>query len=130
MKTIEVLIVTRSVVLQQGLGALLESMPEVASVKAVRNLQSGYAWIGERQPKIVLLDDNLVGNDPNVALDKIRSISPGAKRVVLTDDIREVNLLPTHAEAVLIKGVQPSVVAATISNLLAKEGEERDDEEE
>ncbi len=63
MKTVEILIVTRSVVLQQELGALLESLPEVASVKSVRDVSTTYKWIEERQPKIILLDENLLAKN-------------------------------------------------------------------
>lgn len=119
MKAAEILIVTRSVVLQQGLSALLESLPEVASVKAVRDMSSAYKWIEERQPKIVLLDEDLLAKNQKAALEKIRSISPLTIRVLLANDIQQVNLLLTHTEAILIKGIQPSAVASTISNLLS-----------
>jgi len=124
MKPIEILIVTRSVVLQQGLGALLESLPQVASVKAVKDLSGAYAWIEEHQPKVVLLDEGSFGANPEAALEKIQSISPLTQRVLLSDDLREVNLLITHAEAVLIKGIPPAALTATISNLLSSKGEE------
>jgi DNA-binding NarL/FixJ family response regulator len=126
MKDIEILIVTRSVVLQQGLGALLESLPEVATVKAIRNLSDAYTWIEERQLHIVLLDEELTGKNTKAALEKIRSLSPAVQRVLLADDVQQVNLLITHAEAVVIKGIQPSAIASTISNLLSTKGEEHE----
>lgn len=123
-QVVEILIVTRSIVLQQGLGALLEYLPDVTRVIANGSLQSAYAWIEEYQPKIVLLDESLVMNNPKPALEKIRSLSPDAQRVLLADDVQSVNLLLTYAEAVLIKGIQPSAIASTITNLLSNKGDE------
>lgn len=126
MENIEILIVTRSVVLQQGLGALLESLPEVTNVKAVKDLQSAYELFTEHQPKIVLLDESLAGRNPKAALQKIHSLSPQTQRVLLADDVQSVNLLLTHAEAVLIKGSQPSAIASIITNLLITKGDEHE----
>ena len=123
---IEILIVTRSVVLQQGLGALLECLPGVTSVKAVGSLQGAYTWIEERQPKIVLLDESLAAKNPKSALEKIRSLSPHTQRVLLADDVQSVNLLLAHAEAVLIKGSQPSAIASTITSLFSTKGDEHE----
>lgn len=70
MKTIEILIVTRSVFLQQGLGALLESPPQISRVKAVKDLQDAHTLIAEHRPNIVLLDETLLDKDPKPALEK------------------------------------------------------------
>lgn len=123
MKTIEVLIVTRSVFLQQGLGALLESLPQISRVKATRDLQSAFTLIGEHQPKIVLLDETLLGKDPLPALEQIRSLSPDTSRILLTDDVQKMDLLVTHAEAVCIKGISPDALASTVTNLLNAKGD-------
>jgi DNA-binding NarL/FixJ family response regulator len=124
MKGIEILIVTRSVVLQQGLGALLESLPEVATVKAIGSLSGAFTWVEEHQPHIVLLDEELTGRNPKAALEKIRALSSTVQRVLLADDVQQVSLLITHAEAVVIKGIQPSAIASMIANLLSTKGEE------
>lgn len=125
-QSVEILIVTHSVVLQQGLGALLECLPGVTSVKAAVSLQSAYVWIEEHQPKIVLLDESLVTKNPKPALEKIRSLSQRTQRVLFADDVHAANLLLTHAEAVLIKGIQPSAIASTITNLLSTKGDEHE----
>lgn len=123
MKTIEVIIVTRSVFLQQGLGALLESLPQISRVKAPRDLQSAFTLIEEHQPKIVLLDETLLGNDPKPVLEKIRTLSPETSRIILTDDTQKTDLLATHAEAVCIKGISPDTLASTVTNLLNTKGD-------
>ncbi|RPJ22164.1 MAG: DNA-binding response regulator [Chloroflexi bacterium] len=124
MKPVEILIVTRSVVLSQGIGALLESLPGITSVKAIQELTSAYTWIESQLPKIVLLDEDILGRVPEAVLEKIRSLSPHTQRALLANDIQQVNLLLTYAEAVLIKGTQPSAIASTITNLLSNKGDE------
>lgn len=125
-QSIEILIVTRSIVLQQGLGALLECLPDVTSVKAVGYLQSAYVWIEEHQPKIVLLDEILATKNPKIVLEKILSLSPHTRCVLLADDVQSVNQLLIHAEAVLIKGIQPSAITSTITKILSEKGDEHE----
>jgi DNA-binding NarL/FixJ family response regulator len=123
-RSMEVLIITRSVAMQQGLGALLESMPEVTSVKAIKELTSSYPWIELHQPRIVLLDIALLGNDPRNSLEKIQVLSPQTQRILLVDQVSDVQWVPQYAEAILIKGAPPSSVATIVSNLLLSDGDE------
>ena len=123
MKTIEVLIITRSVVLQQGLGALLESLPQISRVKATKDLQSAFTLIEEYQPRIVLLDESLAAKELKDALDTIHSLSPETKRVLLADDVQKMELLITHVEAICIKGISPDALASTVTNLLDTKGD-------
>ena len=120
----EVLIITGSIALQQGLSALLESLSGITSVKVMKELSSAYAWIEVHQPNIVLLDEDILGREPSAVLEKIYSLSPQTRRALLANDLRNVNLLLTHAEAVLLKGIQPSAIASTITNLLSAKGDE------
>lgn len=61
-------------VLQQGLGALLESLPGITSVKAIRELTNAYAWVEAHQPRIIFIDldvnrkepRNSPGENPNI----------------------------------------------------------------
>jgi DNA-binding NarL/FixJ family response regulator len=123
-QNIEILIVTRSVVLQQGLGALLESLPGIISVKAIRELMNAYTWIEAHQPRIVFMDSNTIGNNPETALQKVLTVSPKTKRVLLVDDVQKVNLTPKYAEAILIKGIAPSALTTIVTNLLSEKGDE------
>jgi DNA-binding NarL/FixJ family response regulator len=125
-QNIEILIVTRSVVLQQGLGALLESLPGITNVKAIRELTNAYAWIEAHQPRIVLLDAILLRDKPEAELEKIQVISPVTNRVLLVDDVQKVNLMPKFAEAILIKGISPSAVTSIVTNLLSEKGDEHE----
>jgi DNA-binding NarL/FixJ family response regulator len=123
-QNIETLIVTRSVVLLQGLGALLESLPGITSVKGIRDLTNAYEWIEAHQPRIVLLDSDVLGNNPESSLAKIRVISPKTQRVLLVDEMQRLKLLLTHAEAVFVKGISPDALASTVTNLLDSKGDQ------
>jgi DNA-binding NarL/FixJ family response regulator len=119
------LIVTRTDDLQQGLGALLESLPGVKSVTVIRETTTALRWIKAHQPEIVLLDLALSGKDPRTLLDTVRSHSPGTKRVLLVNSLGNEDWVPQYAEAVLLKGVAPAAVVATITNLLPIKGENK-----
>ena len=121
---IEILVVTRSVVLQQGLGALLESLPNITGVHAIQELSKIYTWIESHQPKIVLLDVALTGKESRMVLEKLRTLSPDTKRVLLVDSVEDVRWVPQYAEGILIKGESPSTVATIVTNLLFTKGEE------
>jgi DNA-binding NarL/FixJ family response regulator len=122
-QNIEILIVTRSVVLQQGLGALLESLPGITSVKAIRDLEKAFLWIEAHQPEIVLLDSLLLGTRPETTLEKIQSLSPTTQRGLLVDDVQQMNLMLGYAEAILIKGISPSALTTIVTNLLSEKGD-------
>lgn len=121
-----ILIVTRSVNLEHGLGALLESLPIVTSVKIIRETTSALKWIEGYQPEIVLLDLLLSGKDPQAFLEKVRALSPATQRVLLLDAPQDGKWVPQYAEVILLKGVAPSSVVALITNLLSTKGEENE----
>jgi DNA-binding NarL/FixJ family response regulator len=122
----EILIVTRSVTLQQGLSALLASLPEISSVKTILDVSNAIPWIESHQPGVALLDMALQANDLRAALEKIHALSPRTQRVLLLDHVKDVRWIPQYAEAILIKGAHPSAVASTVSNLLVSRGEKNE----
>lgn len=124
--TVEILIITGSLVLQQGLYALLESLPSITNVKAMKDLTVAYAWVESRQPEIVLLDADLSRIDSREVLEKLRVRSPGTQWILLVDDVQDVKLIPQYAEAVLIKGASASAVTTIITNLLSGKGAENE----
>lgn len=119
----EVLIITFSIVLQDGLSALLESLPEITSVTAVKDLSSAYTWLEAHQPRIVFLDSGLPGSVSQPVLERIQAISPQSQRVLLIDNVEELKGLPEYADAILIKGGAPSAVATVVTNLLYAKGD-------
>jgi DNA-binding NarL/FixJ family response regulator len=119
METTEILILTRSIVLQHGLIALLQSLPEVTQLKALDDLPSALDWIKANQPEVILFDDRLLGEESKALLLKIKSLSPRSQLVLLSDDVKNVDLLANHVEDIIIKGAAPSVIASIVIRLLS-----------
>ena len=120
----EALIVTQSVVLQQGLSALLESLPEIMKVTAMKEITSAYPWIETHRPKIVLFDYRITRNDTKFVLAKVQELCPETRRVLLVDDVQEADSVLHNADAILIKGIPPQAVAALLSSVLSTKGNE------
>jgi DNA-binding NarL/FixJ family response regulator len=123
-KTMKILIITRSIVLQQGLGALIEALPGILSVDASKELANAYSWIEVYQPDMALLDVALLGEDVQNVLETLRRLSPDTQRVLLVDHVDEVRWVPRYAEAIVIKGDSPTAVAGIVTNLLFSKGDE------
>ena len=122
----EALILTRSIVLQQGLGALLESLTGITQVTALKEIPGSFAWIETHMPAIVLLDYRLTGVQTKSVLASVQELSPNTRRVLLVDDVQEVNWVPSYADAVLIRGIPPQAVATLLANLLSSKGEDHE----
>lgn len=116
-------IVTRSILLADGLAALLGAIPQIDEVKIARNVDEAVAQIESLKPRIGLIDSVGLGNRPTEVLEKIVLVSPETQRLLLVDGVQEVKWMPKYAEAVLIKGVSPSAVATIVTNLLFPKGE-------
>ena len=125
-KIIVVLIVIRSIPLADGLDALLKAILQIEEVQIIRNFENAIRQIENRKPRIVLIDSALLGNEPEASLEKVALLSPETQRVLLVDDVQEVNLVPRYAEAILFNGISPSAVAAIVTSLLSTKGEENE----
>lgn len=119
-------IVTRSIPLADGLDALLRAIPQIDEVSVTRNISDAFEQIEHGKPRIVLVDSALLGNTPEAVLENINVLSPETQRVLLIDDVQDVRWMPHYAEAVLIKGVSPSAVAAIVTHLLFSKGDDHE----
>jgi hypothetical protein len=86
-------------------------------------MDEAFEQIERRKPRVVLIDAVLIGSRPEELLEKIAFLSPESQRVLLVDDVQDVKWMPQYAEAVLIKGVSPTAVAAILTNLLFSKGD-------
>lgn len=123
---IVVVIATRSIPLACGLESLLKTIPQIEKVELVRTMENTLQRVEDIKPKILLLDIALAGKKPEAFLERIISLSSETLRVLLVDDARELKWQPQFAEAILIKGVSPSAVAAIFTNLLFLKGDENE----
>ena len=121
-----VVIATRSIPLADGLEALLKAIPQIEKVEIVRTMEDALQRIEDKKPRILLLDLTLAGKNPEALLERILLFSPETLRVLLVDDVQDIKWQPQFAEAVLIKGVSPSAVAASLTNLLLVKGDKNE----
>lgn len=120
------IIVTRSASLANGLDALLGAISEIDEVRIARTMDDAFEQIESIKPRLILIDAVLVGNQPEELLHKIIARSPETLRVLLVDEAQDVKWMPQYAEAVLLKGVSPSALAASLTHLLFPTGEEHE----
>ena len=121
-----VVIATRSIPLADGLEALLKAISQIEKVEIVRTIEHAVQRVEEIKPRILLLDLALAGKTPEALLERILLFSPETLRVLLVDDVQDIKWQPQFAEAVLIKGVSPSAVAASLTNLLLVKGDKNE----
>ncbi|HZJ23794.1 MAG TPA: hypothetical protein VFD54_10830 [Anaerolineales bacterium] len=121
-----VVIATHSIPLADGLEALLEAIPQIEKVEVVRTMEDAMQRVEDIKPRILLLDLNLAGKKPEALLEKIILLSPETMRVLLVDDVQDNEWQPQFAEAILIQGVSPSAVAASLTNLLFLKGDQNE----
>src|SRR5688572_28310126 len=125
-KIIIALIVTRSIPLSDGLDALLTAIPQIDEVRIARNFENACEQVEISKARIILIDSVLLGNNPIASLEKVRMLSPESRRILLVDEVQEINLMPRYAEAILIKGSAPSALAAIVTNLLVERGDDHE----
>jgi DNA-binding NarL/FixJ family response regulator len=107
--------------LRYSLQALLTGLPSIDSVQSVEDTRSMLDVLTDAQPKLVVLDINLLGSETRPLLALIKAIAPQAHTVVLVDTIEQQQALQTtSADVVLLKGYPAAELFASIERLLAQ----------
>ena len=122
-QTVTAIIVTRSIALGEGLNALFRAFPQIDEVQIVRTLEKAMPEIEMKKPGIVFVDAETTDDNLQTMLQQIARLSPLSRRVVLVGALQDFKWTPEHAEATLVKGGSPSVVAAILTDLLMTNGE-------
>jgi two-component system response regulator DegU len=116
------LIVTQRGSLQNGLQALVMSIPQVDIIGQVEDGSQALAIIQEHHPDLVLLDTNLPNNEEWQVLEQMKTLRPETRCIVLADDVRQQQEAKTlKADVVLLKGFPPAKLAETIETIIATE---------
>ena len=119
MKSVLALIITEEPALQDGLVALLTTIPAISAVLIAEDIASGMRMLGTHYPGIVVTDLALGIDDTGALINQIKQELPGTKTIVLTDSPREHSKADTlNAEKVLCKGFSPSVLITVTEELL------------
>jgi DNA-binding NarL/FixJ family response regulator len=121
------LIVAQPGPLPDGLRALLIAMPQVDAVKEVCDLSSALGMAFKRAPTLVLLDSGLAGSAIWLAVRQVKAKWPRARCIFLADGVQQqYEADAAGADAVLLKGVLPSRLIATVVRLLPRRGEKEE----
>jgi DNA-binding NarL/FixJ family response regulator len=118
-----VLIIARSGPLRDGLRALLTAMPQVNAAEEACDLSTALRMAFERAPALVLLDSVLTGSEVWLAVRQAKAKWPRARCIFLADSVQQqYEAEAAGADAVLLKGVLPAKLIATIVRLLPRQG--------
>jgi len=114
------LIVTHRESLQNGLQALVMSIPQIDIVGQVDDGSRALEIIREHHPDLVLLDTNLPNGEEWQVLGQIKTLWPEIRCIVLADDVsQQQRARILGADVVLLKGFPPAKLAETIEAIVA-----------
>ncbi len=117
-----VLIAAPSDSLRYSLQALLARLPQIDSIQSVADTRSMLAALAAAQPKLVVLDVDLLDDETGPLLAQIRTIAPQARTVALVDRIEQQRALQAaSADLVLLKGYPAAELFNVIERLLAQD---------
>jgi len=103
--------------LQDGLQAVLSELPQVTRAEHAGDAAS--ARVAASRPALVVLDDALREDTTLPLLRPIKSISPGTRCLVLTDDVRRLGgAAADGADAVVLQGTPAAELFETVARLL------------
>lgn len=106
--------------LRYSLQALLAGLPSIDWVQSVEDTRALLDVLTDAQPRLVVLDINLLGSETRPLLALIKAIAPRVHTVVLVDTIEQQQALQTaSADLVLLKGYPAAELFASIEQLLA-----------
>jgi len=116
------LIVTHRESLQNGLQALVMSIPQVDIIGQVDDGSQALEMVREHHPDLVLLDTNLPNDEEWQVLEQIKALWPDIQCIVLADDVHQQREAATlGADIVLLKGFSPAKLAEIIETIVATE---------
>lgn len=118
-KRARALIVTHRGSLQDGLQALVISIPHVDIIGQVGNGARALEMVHEHHPDMVLLDTNLPNREEWHVLEQIQTLWPEIRCIVLADDVGQQHKATTlGADVSLLKGFPPAKLAEIIEKLM------------
>jgi len=115
------LLVVKPGPLREALRTLMTSIPGVKVMGEVDDTSSALKMIGERRPDLVLVDADIPGEEAWRTLKQVKERWPQVRSVVLTDHgCQQQEAKAAHADAVLQKGMPPTLLVQAIETLLSK----------
>ena len=121
MKPILVLIFTKQGALQNGLLALLTTIPQISTVLVAEDADSGLRMLNDHRPRLLLLDMDLPENGAQTLLKQVKCQSLHIGSIALVDNAQQKQKAETFgAHVVLFKGFQAVKMITTIEKILAE----------
>ena len=115
------LLVVKPGPLREALRTLMTSIPGVKVAGEVGDTSSALKMIGQCQPDLVLVDADMPGEEAWRTLKQMKERWPQVRCVVLTDHgCQQQKAKAAHADAVLQKGMPPTLLVQAIETLLSK----------
>ena len=116
-KTVLALVVSSPGALQNGLLALMTTIPQISAVLVAEDINSTLRMVENHQPTLVLLD--LSPHDMQDVIKQIKEVCPGIQIIVLAEDIaQKENVEAYGVDYVLIKGFSAQSLISIVENTI------------
>lgn len=119
MKPILALIITKQGALQNGLLALLTTVPQISTVLVAEDADSGLRMLQDHRPRLLLLDMDLPEDGAQAILKQIKSQSLHIRTIALVDsEPQREKAESLGADSVLFKGFSATKLISAIEEIL------------
>ncbi len=116
---ISVLLITHPGRIQDGLRALLRTIPQIGPIYQAADSSSAAGIIQQHHPALVLLDSKLIQNDMTDIACRIKTMSPETRCVLLVDNPHQpTKAQTTCADTILLSGFSAWNFLKKVENLL------------
>lgn len=122
---VTVVLVDDHVLMREGLREILESQPDVRVVGEAGNSQAAVEMVTQHQPRVVLLDVEIPGNDVTDTVTVLRENAPNTEIIILSmyDGPHLLQrLLALGIRGYLLKSVSRGELVSAIRNACAGDG--------
>jgi DNA-binding NarL/FixJ family response regulator len=124
-KQITVVLVDDHVLVREGLREILEAQPDLLVVGEAGDSASAVAVVAEHQPRVVLLDVEIPGEEVTDTVIRIRERAPHTEIVILSmydGPLLLQRLLALGIRGYLLKSVTGQELVAAVRNAVAEDG--------
>jgi len=122
MKPVLVLILSKQGALQNGLLALLTTIPQINAVLVAQDVDSGRRMLQDHRPGLLLLDMDLPQYAAQSMLNQLNSHSSSSKWIALVDSVYQGQQAKSlGADEVLLQGFSSTTLITVIENLVGQQ---------
>jgi len=122
MKPALALIVASAGTLQNGLLALMTTIPQVSAVLVAEDVSSALRMIADHRPKLILLDMDLPEDGAQTILVQLKSQSFDIGSIALVDSVQQGQKAESlGADAVLLKGFSAAKLISVTEEILGQQ---------